>query len=547
MSHPLSEIEHLLHAKQFEKVIKLSRRFLKDLSLGPQAHRMSGFAYFESSRPREAITILTKGIKKWPRNDAIRQDLARFLYLDGRQAEALKQYLKLAETHPNDSMTLSNVASCYLALNDLENALVFAKRSVELPHPDKNGYNTLAIVYTRQKKIKEAEQTYLKLLDVFTPDIRQIHNFLMFCETHNKTQSAKEYYRTLPENIKNHPLLQSKMAWFERADKNFDTAQNYLENALQNPDMFSPVQYRACQFELGKTLDLQADYNQAFTLFDTVNTSSLNAFGTTKTESPYEDFKTQEKIEFHGENISSQPVFILGFPRSGTTLLEQILNTALSIHSFEESPVLLDTFRKARSNNHSSTPLKRAEYQQAFYQQYIEDFKYNKNQLLCDRSAPNALYFKFIRKLFPTAKIIFLHRHPYDLVLSCFMQDFLLNFQTKEFTKLDTTAQLLRETYHQLPENDEYTLEIRYEDIVDDFENKTKEIFRFLELEWSPEVHSFWQRARQKDRIYTASYTQVTQPLYQSAVGRWKNYRSQLESIMPDLLSLCQRLKYSVD
>lgn len=541
MQNPLLPIQQLLQSGQFEKAIKACKKLMKDQSLGLAAHRMCAHAYFNMGKNQDALQTLKKANKKWPKDPGLKQDLARSCYLAARYKEALKLYKDLHSLHPEDSIFLSNIASSLLALNELEEAEEWAIKATQVANPNSNGFNTLGSIYLRQQKLSDAEKAYQKALEIGPPDIRQIHNYLIFCESHNKIESAFDTFENLTPEFKTHPLILSKMASFKKLSKDYAGAEQDLRYALDHPNVFNPAQYRTCLFELGKMLDHQGKSHEAFEFFEKGNKDAALRFQTQAQENPYDDFVSQEQLIIEGQSIDTQPIFVLGFPRSGTTLVHQILETDPNVQVYEESPVLLDLFREMRDQK---SPLKRDIWQQKFLDRYKKEFGWQTDKTLIDRSAPNALYFPFIRKLFPNAKIIFLHRHPLDLALSCFMQDFQLNFQTLEFCDLTKTAKLIQAAYDHIKPDAEFVLESRYEDIVQNFDQETKTLFDFLGLKWTEQVCDFWQRARQKEGIYTASSQQVIQPLYKTASYRWLKYKEALTPIADQLTPLCEQLGY---
>jgi Sulfotransferase family len=144
-----------------------------------------------------------------------------------------------------------------------------------------------------------------------------------------------------------------------------------------------------------------------------------------------------------------------------------------------------------------------------------------------------------IWRVFPDAKFILAVRHPCDVCLSCFMQNFALNQAMATFYSLESTAALYAKVmglwqqyvqklpirYHR----------IRYEDLVSNFEHETRRLLDFLEVGWDDAVLQHTEHARKRGTISTPSYHQVTQPIYQHAKYRWKRYAKQLESVMETL------------
>ncbi|NVJ90902.1 MAG: sulfotransferase [Methylocystaceae bacterium] len=542
--------DQLLKSKQFEKALKLCRKYLKDPKYALHAHKISAYVLIQLNRNKEAKKILYKAIQKWPNDLSIRQDYARLLYLEGECQAALKQYEKILLIKPDDSIFLSNKASCLLALNDLKEAKIWALKSTLVKKPHVNGFNTLGIVCTKLRDVDEAEKAFRTALEIGPVDVHQVYNYLNFCESHNKPERGVDTYLSLPKHFQEHPLILSKYAFFQKRAKNYDDAKASLKHALSHPHIFTPQQFRDAQSELGQILNLQQKYDEAFTCFEQANNSAQESYKNLAHESPYAEIAFQDEAKLDGESqIGEQPIFVLGFPRSSTTLMEQILSTDDSVSAFEETPVITEVFRKMRQNMENNCHLKRSDYQALFFKIYREKYNWEQKKILLDRSAPNSIYVQFIRDLFPTAKIIFLHRHPMDLVLSCFMQNFMPNYITIEFTNLNNTTSLFCDTYcalNNISKQPETYLDLKYEDLINNFEHETKKIFKFIGLKWNERVYDYWKFAKQKERIHTASYQQVIGPIYASSINRWHNYKPYLSDVKDRLQPYCQQLGYKL-
>ena len=144
-----------------------------------------------------------------------------------------------------------------------------------------------------------------------------------------------------------------------------------------------------------------------------------------------------------------------------------------------------------------------------------------------------------IHRVFPDAKFILALRHPCDCVLSCFMQTFKLNGAMMNFLSLEQSARLyaavmeLWTVYRQKLDLDVHV--VKYEELVQDLEGTCRPLIRFLGLEWDDNLHNYQKTALERGSIHTPSYSQVVQPLYKRASGRWTNYREQMEPVLPVL------------
>jgi hypothetical protein len=171
-------------------------------------------------------------------------------------------------------------------------------------------------------------------------------------------------------------------------------------------------------------------------------------------------------------------------------------------------------------------------------------------QRIIDKNPLHMARMPLIDRLFPGAPILFVERHPCDVVLSCFFANFRLNHAMRSFTDIEEAARtydavftLWSESERRLPLN---VHRVRYEHLVTDPEAEVRAALDFLALPFEPAIMDNGAAARARGHISTASYAQVQEPIYQHAVARWKRYRRQLEPVMPILEPWIARLGYTV-
>ncbi len=253
------------------------------------------------------------------------------------------------------------------------------------------------------------------------------------------------------------------------------------------------------------------------------------------------------------------PLFVVGFPRSGTTLLEQLLDAHPDLASFDEQPLLQRLCSAIEADGlrfpQDLDRLPRARMLQ-LRQHYAADVQRLRPDLgkrrAVDKNPLNLTRLALVATLFPKAQVVLALRHPCDVVLSCYQQDFrspalALGFETQ----LDT-ARLYHQVMQQYHEHaDRFDLAVhvlRYEDLVADVVGEARRLLTFLDLPWQPELLQFTERARDKASISTPSYSQVVQPVNRRAVGRWQRYRPWFEGAVLDTLQpWIERFGYSCD
>jgi len=244
------------------------------------------------------------------------------------------------------------------------------------------------------------------------------------------------------------------------------------------------------------------------------------------------------------------PAFLIGFPRSGTTLVENVLASIPGVEALEERPTLaagehyLGKAGLARLVKLSRAKLDdlRAAYWQAVTTAGIDASV----KLFLDKDPLKGLKLPLIARLFPAARIIVMRRDPRDVVLSCFRSNFAPTPAAAEFTDLERTAR----HYDAVMHTQEAFLEslplarheLHYEALVADFDTETRQLCEFLGAEWTEKMRDFARTARRRG-VSTMSATQVSKPLYDGS-KQWRRYEDQLKPILPILEPWVKRFGY---
>ncbi len=250
------------------------------------------------------------------------------------------------------------------------------------------------------------------------------------------------------------------------------------------------------------------------------------------------------------------PVFLFGFPRSGTTLLDTMLAGHPDTLVLEEKPVLHKVAQKA-GPPHALAELSSeavADLRACYFRELDliepEAGAEAGKRLVIDKLPLGILDTALIHRIFPDARFLFVERHPCDVVLSCFMTRFDPRGGMANFLDLGDTARL----YDQVMDywalcREVFPLEIqtvRYERIIENAEAELRPLADFLGLRWNPHLLDNQRSAGERAFIATPSYAQVAEPLYTRARGRWEKYREQLAPVLPILAPWAERMGYKV-
>ncbi|RMF84793.1 MAG: sulfotransferase, partial [Nitrospirae bacterium] len=243
------------------------------------------------------------------------------------------------------------------------------------------------------------------------------------------------------------------------------------------------------------------------------------------------------------EDGVASPAFLVGFPRSGTTLTGQILASHPQVAVTGQQPLLgrligeLPNLLGRRLESgwdlcdlgaEELTRVRRRYW--ALVAEMVGPVE--ADRLLVDKLPLNVIDLGFAYRFFPRAKVVVLLRDPRDACLSCFMQPFHLNQANVNFLDLERTARLYAAVmelwFHYREALGNPYLELRYEELVADPEGRARELLAFLGLPWDEAVLRFHELGRE---VRTPSYAAVASPIYREAVGRWRHYREQLAPV----------------
>jgi Flp pilus assembly protein TadD len=246
------------------------------------------------------------------------------------------------------------------------------------------------------------------------------------------------------------------------------------------------------------------------------------------------------------------PVFLVGFPRSGTTLLDTMLMGHPDARVLEETPFIAEVERELGGNerfpNLSADAI--AEAQASYFAKVATLVDLAGNPLVVDKQPLNLNRVPTIKRLFPDAKFILALRHPLDVLLSCYVTNFRPNMGMANFLRLEDAANLYDLTFaywekaQRLFGLDVHT--IVYERMVEDPAGQLKPLVEWMGLDWRDELLDHQKTASSRGHISTASYAQVVEPIYTRSKGRWQRYAKHLEPIIPTVRPWIDKFGYDL-
>ena len=459
--------------------------------------------YLETERIDDAEATINTAKQIDSSNPGLKLAIANLHLKKENNIAAISAYENVLETQPQNTDAIINLAQIYEHTGENEKALSFYSKALELIPGYEHSLTGIASILEKQGEYEEA-------LSIIEPALE--HSL----------------------NIKLHTIagrLQSRL-------KDYSKAEMILANAR---DMVAIDQHRQeLLFELGDALDKQARYDEAFAVYTQANRINHLPFDRDDSQAYFNNIKnvycndTQRNLPASG-NTSEQPVFIIGMPRSGTSLVEQILSSHSQVYGAGELDDIDNILYQLDEENTGNTyPLwadkltpEQLKEKAASYLDRINLLSEN-TRYVSNKMPHNFLNLGFIRQLFPKARFIHCTRDAKDTALSIFFHQF--NRNHPYACDLDDLAfyyQQYRDLmahWEQVPGIDFFT--INYEDLVNDQEQECRNLIGFLDLEWEDNCLNFHQSTR---LVNTPSYHQVKQPLYKTAVNRHLNYSAHLK------------------
>ena len=344
-----------------------------------------------------------------------------------------------------------------------------------------------------------------------------------------------------------------------------EDARRDLKLALDNHAQF--VHRHHLLYRLAKVEDSLGRFDAAYAAAEEAHRSQLEFIARAMGRTPQQESRILARAAHgcdpadvatwgtHGPAAKDSPVFVVGFPRSGTTLLEQVLDAHPALKSMDEQPFILRAhedildrgIRYPSCLGQLSDPDLEA-IRVRYWQRVRTQITLNPGEQLVDKNPLNMLVLPTIRRLFPNARIILAIRHPCDVLLSCFMQ----NFRAPELALLCRDLPALAAAYDcafgywcsQWPILRPSTHELRYETLTSEFHGEVARLSDFLQLQLHETMLSPAEHARSKGFVSTPSYAQILEPVSTRSVGRWRHYERYFEPVLPTLAPWLARWGY---
>lgn len=568
-------------------VIAYNRHLLAADPVHPVARANLAAALVTLERHDEAEALLADA------SDAKLLRLRGFVHQQrGRLAEAAADYEAVVAAQPDDFQIWNNLGNVRMAMDDprgaataFDQALLLRADVIPIYLNLSEALSKSQQLTARQAAMREAArrsaedpqvQTELGLAEAGVRDLAAAETAFreairlapqapaayielgLMLETANRVDALDAVLAEAVRNGVRTGETEFLRAWSLRRHGDVEGA---LQSAERIPETIHTI--RRAQL-LGDLYDRTGRSADAFAAFNAMNAAAAASDHNRRPISTYRETIASNAATLTPEGVAAwtpahvvsevpAPVFVVGFPRSGTTLLDTMLMNLPRLHVLEEKPVFAQATEEIGYDDARLATIGEedvARLRARYFERLAAVEPGRASQVIVDKHPLQMARVALIHRIFPDARIVLVERHPCDAVLSCFMANFNLNFATRSFGDLEETARVYDAVFDiwtransLLPIN---VLAIRYERLIADPEAEMRRLLEFLGEPWNPAVLDNRGSAARRSEIRTASYSQVTEPIYNRAVGRWTRYREQLAPVMPVLAPWAERMRYSL-
>ncbi|HSH97378.1 MAG TPA: sulfotransferase [Methyloradius sp.] len=425
---------------------------------------------------------------------------------------SISAYRRALTLNPNHGLSWNNLGAALEKQGDLAQAEVAYARAVSINPQHHEAQNNLGALYSAQGRLEDACRCFEAAIKA-EPNFTEAHFNLSSLKTYSEDDPHLVYLERNLGNIANMPAMAKIRYWFT----------------------------------LGKAREDVGHYDEAFAAYEQGNRlqHSLQTSDEARADTMLGQLKTVFSREFFAERTNvkgseQSPIFIVGMPRSGTTLLEQILSSHPAVHGAGELINLHDVVMLADRVGVGEqrfpdfvTNIKAQDFAEmgAAYAKQIWELA-PEADYITDKMPANFFYLGMIHLMLPNAKIIHAMRDPMDSCFSCYSR--LFN-DTMEFAYDQGTLgryyvrymDLMQHWHAVLPEG--RILDLHYEELVADTEGQARRILDFVGLPWDKNCLNFHQNKR---HVKTASVAQVRKPIYKTSVARWQRFSAHLQPLL---------------
>lgn len=483
-------------------------RYRRAIVLRPgyvEAHNNLGIALMTMDRPAEALTSYARAVALNPRNADLHYNVGVAMAANNRASDARASYEHALLLDPRHAEAHNNLGNLLCAGGHLDQAVTHYRAAIAYNPSHAPAHNNLANLLRDLGEFAEAAELYDRAV-ALDPCAAEAH-----------------YHR-------------ADLKTFTADDPDLET----LGRLAQNPAL-NPRQSAFLHFALAKALDDSGDAVRAFEHLRRGNALKRSQLSYNETAAE-ELFRRIREVFSAGlmkgrqrpDDASELPVFVVGMPRSGTTLVEQILASHSRVHGAGELttlPAIASSEFPSWVPGLSASDLERIGLA---YLERLPDVPETTLRLI-DKLPQNFLYIGLIYLALPGARIVHVTRNAVDTCLSCYSKLFAsgqeFSYDLGELGRYYRLYEDLMQHWRTvLPEG--AMLEVSYEELVEDLKGETARLLKYCGLDWDERCVRFHETVRP---VKTASAVQVRQPLFRSSLERWRKYENAIGPLMEAL------------
>jgi len=508
-----------------------------------------------------AIELCQKILESTP-EDADANNLLGIMASNQGEINQAKQFFETGlRKHPKHIYLLNSFGSVLMQLGEFELAEQQFQAAISEKENFVNALYNLSRLKTILNQYLEAELLLKKVIQIEPLNAAALANLSAIEEKQNNLTLATQYAEKALANDGSNFIARLTLSNVHFRNENYSAAIQELIPTLKQGQNLTPVNYSLAVGGIAQAYDKMKQFPEALDHYKKSNQALKYIYqqqfeNADSVYAPKSVLQANQIIsnfsfsDWKKPTIQSQrsdypsPIFLIGFPRSGTTLLDQMLAAHSQIITLEEKETLIDIYQKFPINSETISQLNGISehdltiYKERYWDRVAENSDYVGEGVLVDKLPLNSIMLIYIHRLFPDAKIIFSVRDPRDVAISCFQQRFGINQAMYQFLEIETTVAYYDAVMHlsqsSLRQFSQDVFRVKYEDLVLDYQGVLKSLFDFLGLEWEQDIENYREQASSK-MIDTPSNKQVVKPLYTDAISKWKNYAPYLKKSLSSL------------
>ena len=520
--------------------------YRKALAVNPNygfAHHNLGTALNCLGRLDDAVASFHRALEIDPEYAEAHNDLGSTLQDLGRLEDALASYRKALAINPSYAEAHSNLGSVLQSLGRLEDAFASYLNALTLNPDFAEAHSNLGSLQQRIGQVDEAVASYLKALEI-SPELAVAHSNLGEALMALGKMEEAENHLSRAVELSSGGAKPLAIALTHIPCRPNDPRFDQLEAVYARRESLPFDDRIELSFAMGKTLEGIGQYDRSFAAYEEGN--RLYAQRHPFDEAAVEDHLAKTCSVFGPELFRQYatvagrlpatrddrvPVFIVGMPRSGTTLIEQILSSHSAIFGAGELSKLGELARRVEILSLDLATLSALRRLGEEYLDHVQKLA-PVTRYFTDKMPANYRHLGLIHMMLPNAKIIHSVRDPMDTCFSCFA----LHFTSGQRFSYDLGAlgrhyvrykKLMAHWHNVLPSG--RIIDVRYEDNIADPEHEARQMLDLLGLPWDPACLKFYENKR---TVQTASLGQVRRPIYSSSVARWKRFEKHLGPLL---------------